>query len=95
MFLIGGALYSCVRFMLSGNNPRRALGTGLIALGALLPGIGGTMAKAGHVEALYVGEFFGIILIWLGYEACLRAPAPSQTTQTTAPAAPELQSTGT
>ena len=32
------------------------IGTALIALGGLLPGIGGGMAKAGMVEALYVAE---------------------------------------
>lgn len=55
---------------------RRAYGTALIAAGALLPGIGGGMAKAGVVEALYIGELFGLVLIWWGYELCTRAPAP-------------------
>jgi sulfite exporter TauE/SafE len=35
--------------------------------GAILPGIGGSMARAGMVEGLYVGELAGLILIWLGY----------------------------
>lgn len=52
----------------------RAIGNALIAFGALLPGIGGGMAKAGLVEGLYVGEFLGIIFIWLGYGACVRRP---------------------
>ena len=78
MFLIGGALYSAVRFWhppagaLRDN--ARALGTALIAGGALLPAIGGGMAKAGLVEALYVGEFLGLILILAGHSACRRAP---------------------
>ncbi len=76
VFLIGGALWSSVSFFLSGSNPRRAAGTALIALGALLPGIGGSLAKAGYVEALYIGEFVGLILIWLGYEVCVHAPPP-------------------
>jgi len=29
------------------------------------------MAKAGVVEALYIGEFIGIILIYAGYKICL------------------------
>ena len=37
--------------------------------------IGGGMAKAGIVEALYLGEFFGIILIWVGYASCVRRRA--------------------
>jgi len=76
LFLVGGAMYSAVRFTLSRTNPSRAVGTALIALGGILPGIGGGMAKAGHVEALYIGELLGLILIWIGYEACVRAPAP-------------------
>ena len=76
VFLIGGAAYSCASFVLSGLNARRAWGTGLIALGAILPGIGGSMAKYDFVEALYIGELLGLILIWIGYELCVRAPRP-------------------
>jgi len=76
LFLVGGALWSSIRFATTGKNPKRALGTALIAVGGILPGIGGGYAKAGFVEALYVGEFVGLILIWIGYEICLRAPAP-------------------
>jgi len=65
-FLIGGAAVSAWRYFKKGIEPNRAAGNGLIALGALLPGIGGSMAKAGYVEVLYVLEFLGIILIWLG-----------------------------
>jgi hypothetical protein len=51
----------------------RAWGTGLIAFGALLPGIGGSLTKTNDLpEALYVGELLGIILIWVGYELCTR-----------------------
>jgi len=76
LFLIGGALYSSTRFIASGTAPRRAAGTALIAAGALLPGIGGSMAKAGLVEGLYVGELVGLMLIWAGYEFCIREKAP-------------------
>ena len=77
IFLIGGAAHSCFRFLLAGDQPRRAAGTALIALGALLPGIGGTLTKTHDMpEALYIGELTGILLIWLGYELCTRAPAP-------------------
>ncbi len=72
VFLIGTAMLSAVRFSKIENGKNRAIGNWLITIGALLPGIGGGMAKAGIVEALYIGEFLGIILIWLGYKACLR-----------------------
>lgn len=70
-FLIGGAIYSAVKYFISGANPRRAIGNVFIAVGATLPGIGGGMAKAGMVEALYVGELVGLILIWIGYGYCV------------------------
>lgn len=77
IFLMGGALHSSVKFFMAGDQPKRAIGTALIAFGALLPGIGGAMTKAGHVEYLYIGEFAGLVLIWIGYEFCIRAPAPT------------------
>jgi hypothetical protein len=76
IFLVGGALFSCVRFAMSGTNAGRALGTGLIATGAMLPAVGGAMTKAGYVEALYVGEFIGLVLIVIGYWVCLKSPPP-------------------
>ncbi len=84
-FLIGGAIMSSFRFFESPGMRRRAYGTALIAFGAILPGIGGSLAKVGTdgnmhtggmVEALYVGEFVGLALIWWGYELCIRAPKP-------------------
>lgn len=74
IFLIGGAALSAWRFARRDASRARAIGNALIATGALLPGIGGGMAKAGVVEALYVGEFVGLVLIWLGYVACVRSP---------------------
>lgn len=77
IFLIGSALYSAIRYAKIENGKNRAFGNAFISVGALLPGIGGGMAKAGMVEALYVGEFIGIILIFIGYRVCLmdnRAP---------------------
>ena len=72
IFLIGGALYSAIRYTRIENGRNRAIGNTLITAGALLPGIGGGMAKAGMVEALYIGEFIGLILIYIGYRWCLR-----------------------
>jgi hypothetical protein len=72
IFLIGGALYSAIRYTRIENGRNRAIGNTLITVGALLPGIGGGMAKAGMVEALYIGEFIGLILIYIGYRWCLR-----------------------
>lgn len=77
-FLIGGAVLSSYRYFLAGTGGRnRAIGNASIAVGAILPGIGGSMAKAGVVEALYIGEFVGIVFIWVGYTLCVRAPRPN------------------
>jgi len=77
IFLIGSAFYSAIRWAKVENGKNRAIGNALISVGALLPGIGGGMAKAGMVEALYVGEFVGIILIYIGYRVCLIDSAAS------------------
>jgi hypothetical protein len=76
-FLIGGAILSAWRHYRYSGHSYRAAGNALIALGALLPGIGGSFAKAGVVEALYVGECVGLIVIWLGDRVCAKEAAPS------------------
>lgn len=67
IFLIGGAIVSAVRFRKQPDNRHRYAGNVLIAVGALLPGIGGTFTRFGHVEVLYVTEFVGLLLIFAGY----------------------------
>jgi len=75
IFLIGGAIISANRYRkhikdgsLSSIIARdRVLGNIYIALGAILPGIGGVSSRAGYTKVLYIGELIGIILIWLGY----------------------------
>ncbi len=82
-FLVGGAIYSAYRFARREGigHGHRAAGNVLIAIGGILPGIGGTMAKAGVVEALYVGEFAGLLLIWAGFTVNVRAPRPAPVAQ--------------
>jgi hypothetical protein len=29
-------------------------------------------SRMGHTELLYIGEFIGVILIWIGYKYCQR-----------------------
>ena len=71
-FLIGGAIVSAWRHYKYRGHSYRAAGNLLIAFGALLPGIGGSLAKAGMVEALYVGECIGLMVIWMGDRVCAR-----------------------
>ena len=74
-FLIGGAIRSAWRHYKERGHLYRAAGNALIALGAILPGIGGGFAKAGRVEVLYVGECLGLMLIWAGERVCAREPS--------------------
>jgi hypothetical protein len=67
IFLIGGAALSAWRFRSDPTGRHRFIGNCFIAVGALLPGIGGTFTRFGYVEVLYVTELAGLILIWIGY----------------------------
>ncbi|UCH64098.1 MAG: hypothetical protein JSU77_06655 [Fidelibacterota bacterium] len=92
-FLVGGAILSALRYSKAapsgegeeaGKARDRVVGNSLIAVGAILPGIGGMASRFGHTEILYVLELIGIILIWLGYwfnirNQPLNEPQPAQT----------------
>jgi len=71
IFLIGGAIWSALRYWRQGDASSRVLGNILIAVGAILPGIGGGFARSGVVEVLYVTELIGLLLIWAGYRVIL------------------------
>lgn len=75
IFLIGGAILSAVRYRRVQESHHRFVGNVLIAIGAILPGIGGAATRLGHVEVLYVTELIGLILIWAGYRMNLKQPA--------------------
>jgi hypothetical protein len=69
IFLVGGAIWSASKYWRSGIAYRsRMWGNVCIAVGAILPGIGGSFARGGVVEVLYVTELMGLILIWIGYQ---------------------------
>ncbi|HKK20888.1 MAG TPA: hypothetical protein VJ983_05395 [candidate division Zixibacteria bacterium] len=70
IFLIGGALYSAAKYRSRPAMRNRYIGNIYIAIGALLPGVGGAFSRFGHTEVLYIGEFVGIIMIWYGYRYC-------------------------
>ena len=67
VFLIGGAIWSAVQYRRRGDSGSRVRGNVLIAVGAILPGVGGSFARAGVVEVLYVTELIGLLLIVAGY----------------------------
>ena len=66
-FLVGGAVVSAIRYARRQETRHRALANVAIAVGGLLPGIGGTFTRFGHTEVLYVTEFLGLLFIALGY----------------------------
>ena len=71
VFLIGGAARSAIKHWRRTGTRALALGNAWIALGALLPGIGGSFSRAGHTEVLYVLECIGLLFIWRGYNLCV------------------------
>ena len=67
VFLIGGAILSALRYSGNPATRHRVIANVLIAIGAILPGIGGTATRMGYTEVLYVTELAGIMLTWIGY----------------------------
>jgi hypothetical protein len=67
IMLVGGAIVSAWRYHREGGSPEKVVGNVAIAVGGLLPGIGGTATRFGHVEVLYVTELIGLIIIYLGF----------------------------
>jgi hypothetical protein len=74
IFLVGGAIVSAWRYAKHTDTRQRAIGNALIAVGAILPGIGGTATRMGYTEVLYVTEIVGLLLIWWGYRFNVKAP---------------------
>lgn len=67
VFLVGGAIYSAAKYALIGDKQVRLIGNIVIAIGAILPGIGGSFTRMGHVNVLFVTELIGVALIYAGY----------------------------
>ncbi len=67
IFLVGGAIYSAWRYSKDPNFRKRMIGNIYIAIGGLLPGIGGAFTRYGHTEVLYITELIGLALIFRGY----------------------------
>ncbi len=71
LFLVGGAVLSSWRFSRKRATRQLAVGNAFIAIGAMMPGFGGMAAKMGSIEALYITELIGLIVIWGGYSLCV------------------------
>jgi hypothetical protein len=65
--LVGGAIYSAFLFWRKKILANRMFGNILIAAGALSPAMGGSLLKAGLTDMLYISEFVGAILMYIGF----------------------------
>jgi hypothetical protein len=72
LFFVGGAMYAAWSAWKNKLARNKCYGNLIIATGGLLPGIGGALMRYGHIEALYISEFFGIIIIYLGYKVFMK-----------------------
>ena len=71
--LVGGAAYSAYIFWRKRVLLHRTIGNILIAVGALMPAFGGLFSRLSIPGALYVGEFLGVVLLFVGF---IRATTP-------------------
>lgn len=67
VMLVGGAIYSAYHFWSTRSQVNRMIGNILIAAGAMMPAFGGSAQRFGIPVALYVGEFLGAVLMFIGY----------------------------
>jgi hypothetical protein len=86
VFLIGGAIVSALKYSADRSTRHRMWANVLIAIGAILPGIGGTATRMGQVEVLYVTELVGLLLTWTGYRMSVRPAASPATAAAAHPA---------
>jgi len=73
--LVGGAIYSAVIFWRKRVLLNRMIGNVLIAAGALAPAIAGSFVKMGWVDALYLSELIGVVLMYIGFVRATTVPA--------------------
>ncbi|HUQ81701.1 MAG TPA: hypothetical protein VM076_11205 [Gemmatimonadaceae bacterium] len=85
LFLVGGAIASAVRYRRTRETYHRFIGNVYIAVGGILPGIGGAFTRFGHTEVLYVTELLGLLCIYAGYR--MNVSTRIVTTQGLSPAA--------
>jgi hypothetical protein len=72
--LVGGAIYSAVIFWRKHVLLNRMIGNVLIAIGALAPAMAGSLVKMGWVDALYLSELIGVVLMYIGFIQATTVP---------------------
>ncbi|MGW8251221.1 MAG: hypothetical protein ACWGO1_11310 [Anaerolineales bacterium] len=82
--LVGGAIYSAYLFWRKKVLLNRVVGNILIAAGAMMPAMGGAFIRAGMADWLYISEFLGVILMYIGFMQATAKPAAESTPAVTA-----------
>lgn len=77
--LVGGAAWSAWIFWRKRILLHRTIGNVLIAFGAMAPAFGGAFSRFGLANALYIGEFLGAIIMFIGF---IRATTPIEDRRT-------------
>ncbi|MBI3977588.1 MAG: hypothetical protein HY331_05310 [Chloroflexi bacterium] len=65
--LVGGALRSAWLFRQKSLYPHRVVANVIIAVGALVVALGGTLARFGRPEFIYLTELVGIAILFIGF----------------------------
>jgi hypothetical protein len=73
--LVGGAIYSAIIFWRKRVLLNRMIGNVLIAIGAIAPAMAGSFVKMGMVDALYLSELIGVVLMYIGFIQATTVPA--------------------
>ncbi len=72
--LVGGAVYSAYIFRRKQIMRNRVVGNWLIALGGLMPALGGALIRLGDPSYKYIGEVLGAVLIFAGFWIATNVP---------------------
>jgi len=85
--LVGGAVYSSYLFLRKQIMPNRVMGNIFIAIGGLLPALGGSLIKLAETSPeisefasvlKYLGIFLGVVFLFIGFQMATSASRPAQ-----------------
>lgn len=79
--LIGGALHSAWVFHRKGLYPHRVIANVVIAVGAFIVALGGTLSRLGRPEYMYLSELVGIAVLFVGFLKSAEQPRSEPATQ--------------
>jgi heme/copper-type cytochrome/quinol oxidase subunit 1 len=77
VILVGGALWSAWVFRRRGLMRKRMQGCLLLAVGALIVALGGTLTRLGSEQYFYIAMSIGVGLMFWGYLKTIRPSSPS------------------